>query len=145
MSGFTEKSPFVLHRVSDLNFDFDKFQTPKGTVGTDSHFLVFCALCFSVLLAAPREKLCFFIPSCSLCCGQRSRFFSSPSIFVFCEKESESVALGLRKESICTVLKDLGRELGTEGHCASSTASDAECDSAARVLRTTLLIVLLVQ
>ena len=61
-------------------------------------------------------------------------------------KESESVTIGLRKESISTVLKDRGRELGTEGHisartdrshCASSTASDTEYASAARVLRTT--------
>ena len=69
-------------------------------------------------------------------------------------KEPESVAIGLRKESISTVLKDRGRELGTVGHisartdrshCASSTASDTEYASAARVLRTTRLIVLLVQ
>ena len=66
----------------------------------------------------------------------------------------ESVTIGLRKESISTVLKDRGRELGTEGHisaktdrshCASSTASDTEYASAVRVLRTTRLIVLLVQ
>ena len=69
-------------------------------------------------------------------------------------KESESVTIGLRKESISTVLMDRGRELGTEGHisartdrrhCASSTASDTEYASAARVFRTTRLIVLLVQ
>ena len=67
--------------------------------------------------------------------------------------ESDSVTIGLRKESIFTVLKDRGRELGTEGHisartdrgrCASSTASDTEYASAARELRTTRLIVLLV-
>ena len=69
-------------------------------------------------------------------------------------RESESVTIGLRKESISSVLKDRGRELGTEGHisartnrshCASSTASDTEYASAAGVLRTTRLIVLLVQ
>ena len=69
-------------------------------------------------------------------------------------KESESVTIGLRKESISTVLKDRGREVGTEihisartdrRHCASSTASDTEYASGARVLRTTRLMVLLVQ
>ena len=69
-------------------------------------------------------------------------------------KESESVTIGPRKESTSTVLKDRGREHGTEGHisartdrshCASSTASDTEHAAAARVLRTTRLIVLLVQ
>ena len=68
--------------------------------------------------------------------------------------ESESVTIGLRKEYISTVLKDRGRELGTEGHisartdrshCAYSTASDTEYASAARVLRNTRFIVLLVQ
>ena len=36
-------------------------------------------------------------------------------------KESESVTIGLRKESISTVLKDLGREFGTEGHISART------------------------
>ena len=65
-------------------------------------------------------------------------------------KESESVTIGRRRVSISTVPKDRGRELGTEGHtsartdrgyCASSTASDTEYASAARVLRTRRLIV----
>ena len=69
-------------------------------------------------------------------------------------KASESVTIGRRKESTSTVLRERGREHGTEGHisartdrshCASSTACDTECASAARVLRTTPLIVLLVQ
>ena len=68
--------------------------------------------------------------------------------------ESESVTICRHKESTSTVLGERGREHGTEGHisartdrshCASSSASDTEYASAARVLRTTRLIVLLVQ
>ena len=68
--------------------------------------------------------------------------------------ESESVTIGRRKESTSTVLGQ--REVSSEqrvtfsagtdrSQCASSTASDTEHASAARVLRTTRLVVLLVQ
>ena len=54
-------------------------------------------------------------------------------------KESDRVTIGLRKESIFHCPQ------GSWSHWASSTASDIEYASAARVLRTTRLIVLLVQ